>query len=108
MAFWCEKLKLGLCFYLSHSALTFNHLGLCLDEFLNTVAPFIKHIHMGDASGVNGEGLQIGEGDIDMDVVCGTLSKLSNDISFIPEIWQGHKDGGKEFWRALSLLDGRL
>ena len=27
---------------------------------------------------------------------------------FIPEIWQGHKDNGKGFWKALNHLEGIL
>lgn len=108
IARWCMRLKLGLCFDLSHSALTCNHFGLDLQNYLVTVTPFIKHIHMGDASGVNGEGLQIGQGEINMDMVCDRLAELSDNVSFIPEIWQGHKDGGREFWKALRLLEGKL
>jgi len=26
------------------------------------------------------------------------------DVSFIPEVWQGHKDHGAGFWHALDLL----
>jgi hypothetical protein len=63
---------------------------------------------MGDAKGVNGEGLQIGEGDIDFNKLCKILVNKSSKASFIPEIWQGHKNNGEGFWIALDKLNGLL
>ena len=62
---WCKKLNLRMCFDISHSRLMCNHFGLDFYEFSEKIAPITGHLHLGDASGVNGEGLQIGEGDID-------------------------------------------
>ena len=36
------------------------------------------------------------------------LKKNSPEASFIPEIWQGHKNGGEDFWIALERLEGLL
>jgi len=33
------------------------------------------------------------------------LNEFSPDSSFIPEIWQGHKDNGSGFWYALDKLE---
>ena len=63
------------------------------------------HLHLGDAKGVNGEGLQIGEGAIDFKSLGKAISKLCPSASFIPEIWQGHKDGGRGFWLAMEKLE---
>jgi N-acetylneuraminate synthase len=63
---------------------------------------------MGDAQGVNGEGLQIGEGDIDFKRLCKILIENSSEAGFIPEIWQGHKNNGEGFWIALDRLNGLL
>ena len=65
--YWCEKLNLRMCFDISHSRLMSNHFGVDFYEFAEKIAPITGHLHLGDASGVNGEGLQIGEGDIDFD-----------------------------------------
>ena len=54
-----------MCLDVSHSMLTCNHLGLDFYDFVSKVAPFTSHLHLGDADGVNGEGLQINEGEID-------------------------------------------
>ena len=105
---WCEKLNLRMCFDISHSRLTCNHLGVDFYEFCERIAPFSAHLHLGDAKGVNGEGLQIGEGDLDFQRLGKILRKGCPNASFIPEIWQGHKNGGEGFWVALERLEGIL
>jgi N-acetylneuraminate synthase len=103
--YWCEKLNLRMCFDISHSRLMSNHFDLDFYEFAKKIAPITGHLHLGDALGVNGEGLQIGEGDIDFNKLAGILDKHCPQASFIPEIWQGHKNGGEGFWIALEKLE---
>lgn len=105
---WCEKLKLRMCFDISHTLLTCNYLGINFYNFAEKIAPISAHLHLGDAQGINGEGLQIGEGDIDFLRLGKILKAGCPDASFIPEIWQGHKNGGEGFWIALEKLDGVL
>ena len=105
---WCEKLGLRMCFDVSHSRLTANHFGFDFYEYSRRIAPLSAHLHMGDAQGLNGEGLQVGEGDIDF-VRLGQILRVGcPGASFIPEIWQGHKNGGEGFWIALERLEGTL
>lgn len=105
---WCNTLNLRMCFDVSHSRLACNHLGVDFYDFSKKIAPFTAHLHLGDAKNLNGEGLQIGEGEIDFV----RLGKIFNEecptASFIPEIWQGHKNGGEGFWVALEKLEGTL
>ena len=103
---WCDRLNLRMCFDISHSRLTCNHFGYDFYEFAELVAPYSAHLHLGDASGVNGEGLQIGEGDINFIRLSKILNKGCPDAYFIPEIWQGHKNDGEGFWVALNRLEG--
>jgi sialic acid synthase SpsE/sugar phosphate isomerase/epimerase len=105
---WCSKLKLRMCFDISHTRLTCNHLGLDFYAFAEKIAPFSAHLHLGDALGLNGEGLQVGEGDIDFKRLGTILKAGCPDASFIPEIWQGHKNGGEGFWVAMERLEGTL
>lgn len=105
IAQFCEKSGLRVCLDISHSQLACNHLKLSFSEFLDQVAPLTAHIHMVDAAGVDGEGLQIYEGDIDFKLVAEKLSKYCPKASFIPEIWQGHKNNGEGFWIALDRLE---
>jgi len=100
----CKALSLRVCLDTSHSMLTCNHLKASFDHFLRDVGPFVSHVHMGDARGVDGEGLQIGEGAIDFGTVFRVLDDTAPDASFIPEIWQGHENRGEGFWIALNRL----
>ena len=61
---------------------------------------------MADAKGVDGEGLQIHDGEIDWVQLFSLMDKLAPNASFIPEIWQGHKNNGEGAWLALERLEG--
>ena len=103
--YWCNQLNIRMCLDVSHSRLACNHLGLNFYDFLETVSPHSVHLHLGDALGVNGEGLQIDDGDIDFVRMAKILMNHCPEASFIPEIWQGHKDSGRGFWVALEKLE---
>lgn len=105
---WAEKLNLRMCFDVSHTQLTCNHLGLDFYDFASRIAPYTAHLHLGDAKGVNGEGLQVGDGDIDFMRLGEILKNGCPNASFIPEIWQGHKNGGEGFWIAMDRLEKNI
>jgi len=105
---WCTKLSLRMCLDISHTHLTCTNFNLDFYQFIKKIAPFTAHIHYGDAKGVNGEGLQIGDGDIDFIRLGKILNEGCPKASFIPEIWQGHKNGGEGFWIALEKLENTL
>jgi hypothetical protein len=77
-------------------------------DAVEVLAPWASHLHLVDAVGDDGEGLQIGEGDIDWAVLCEQLNRLAPGVPFIPEIWQGHVGGGQGFWTALDRLEPLL
>lgn len=93
------------CLDISHSALACSHEGASFRSFLEAVGPITGHLHIVDAKGVDGEGLQIGDGTIDFAMVAEVLDRTAPNASFIPEIWQGHKNSGAGFWEALSKLE---
>ena len=103
---FCAEYGYRICLDISHSYLACNHLGFDPDQFFKTVAPYTAHLHLGDSKGVDGEGLQIGEGDIDFRKMAAIFDRHCPSASFIPEIWQGHKDQGKGFWVAMERLNG--
>lgn len=105
---FCRQNGYRICLDISHSQLACNYYKWSFTGFLREVGPFTTHLHMADASGVDGEGLQIGEGHIDFSAVCDSLNKVCPDASFIPEVWQGHKNGGEGFWLAFEKLQGLL
>jgi sialic acid synthase SpsE/endonuclease IV len=104
----CKENNLKMCFDVSHSMLTSNHFGYDFYEFAEKIAPFSAHIHMGDASGINGEGLQIGDGEINFNKLGKILKHKAPSSTFIPEIWQGHKNDGEGFFIALERLENIL
>jgi len=102
---FCDSHGYRVCLDVSHSKLACNHHRWSFDAFLRTVGPVTAHLHLADAAGTDGEGLQFGEGEIDVPSMGRTLRECAPRASFIPEIWQGHKNNGEGFWHALGLLD---
>jgi N-acetylneuraminate synthase len=102
---FCRENGLRLCFDLSHSRLACTHYRDSFKEFIDQVGPHTAHLHVADARGTDGEGLQIGEGDLDFAALCEQLRAVCPEASFIPEIWQGHKNNGEGFWTALERLE---
>lgn len=100
-----KKYGYRLCLDISHSKLACNHFGWSFKDFVDIVGPHTAHLHIVDAEGVDSEGLQIGEGDIDFSALADQLEKIVPDASFIPEIWQGHENEGEGFWTALDRLE---
>lgn len=107
-AAFCAKHNLRMCVDISHTKLAANHFGFDFAEGLARLGPHTAHLHFGDAKGLDGEGLQVGEGEIDFDEIGAVLRKHAPGASFIPEIWQGHKNMGEGFWTALERLEGRI
>lgn len=104
----CVEEGLRICLDISHTKLVCNTFGYDFYTVIQQLAPYVAHLHVGDALGRNGEGLQIGDGDIDFKKLGETLKLHCPSASFIPEIWQGHKDSGLGFKVALSRLVGCL
>ena len=105
---FCLKNNYRVCLDVSHSKLACNYGNESLLQFVEKVAPVTAHLHIADASGIDGEGLQIGDGEIDFTMLMNQLAAIMPDVSFIPEIWQGHKNNGQGFWVALDRLEGYL
>ncbi len=104
-AAFAEQYDRQLCFDVSHSKLAANYLGLTFAETTELIAPHTEHLHLVDATGVDGEGVQVGDGEIDWPLLAQQLDALAPGVSFIPEIWQGHVNDGEGFWIALERLE---
>lgn len=107
-AAFCAAHGLRMCVDISHTKLAANHFGFDFAEGLARLGPHTAHLHFGDAKGLDGEGLQIGEGEIDFGEIGRVLRQHAPAASFIPEIWQGHKNMGEGFWTALERLEGHI
>lgn len=101
---FCQRNKMRICLDISHSKLACNYFKWSFSTFIKKVAPFVTHLHLADAKGSDGEGLQIDQGDIDWRCFFQLYTDYFPHSSFIPEIWQGHKNNGEGCWTALSLL----
>lgn len=98
----CEESGLGLCFDTSHAMLQCNREKSSMAEFTKAVAPYVRHIHFSDGAGVSGEGLQIGEGQINFIEIMPIL--VGSGADGVPEIWMGHHRQGYGFYVALRRL----
>jgi N-acetylneuraminate synthase len=83
--------------------MTCFHFGLDFQAALRQLLPLSAHLHVADAKGTNGEGVLMGTGDIDWPATWAQVREAN--ASFIPEVWQGHKDHGAGFWSALRYLE---
>ncbi len=108
IAWFCREFGYRVCLDVSHSHLACNQLHLDPASFYEQVAPHAAHLHLGDSRGVDGEGLQIGDGEMDFPMMTSAFNRLCPGAWFIPEIWQGHKNDGEGFWIALNHLEGLL
>ena len=86
----------------SHLILSRNYFGFDAFRLLEDLRNQIVHIHICDAKGIDGEGMQIGEGDV------GNLKLLETMTSFstlkVIEVWQGHLNGMSGFKKAVREL----
>ena len=108
IAEFCKHNSYRVCLDISHSKLACNYHHWSFSKFINNVGPYTAHLHIADATGIDGEGLQVNEGDIDFAAMSDSLMRVCPNASFIPEIWQGHKNRGEGFWRALDRLEAYL
>ena len=102
---FAERYNRRLCFDVSHSKLAANFFGQPFSEATALLAPHTDHLHLVDATGIDGEGVQVGDGEIDWATLARQLDELTPRASFIPEIWQGHVNNGEGFWIALDRLE---
>jgi sialic acid synthase SpsE/sugar phosphate isomerase/epimerase len=103
-----QKYGRRLCLDIAHTKLACNHLHTSFFDAVETLAPVSAHLHVVDAAGIDGEGFQIDEGEVDFRVLAEQVDRLAPDATFIPEIWQGHQNLGEGFWVALDRLEKYL
>lgn len=102
-----EPLGLDMCFDTSHAKLYCNWAHLDFYEQVSVLLPYIRHLHLSDGAGLDGEGLQIGEGTIGWVRFFETIGAGRPDGykgTMIPEIWRGHQRGNEGFVIAIRRL----
>ena len=108
IAQFCIKNGYRICLDVSHSQMACNYYNWSLKDFISKIWKYCAYLHIVDAVNVDGEGVQIGEGDVDFVQLSESLNSLMPNTKFIPEIWQGHKQNGTGFWKALEFLEGKI
>ena len=97
--------EVSICLDTSHSLMACNHHGWSFPKFIERVAPYVSYLHLADAQGVDGEGIEFGDGDLIFPDVWSILRDTIPNAPFIPEVWQGHVNEGAGFWKALEYIE---
>lgn len=97
-----DSMGLDFCYDSSHHKLYCNWAHVDFYEQLAVLLPYIRHLHLSDGAGLDGEGLQIGEGSIDWVHFFRVLGDYHGTM--IPEIWRGHQRDGEGFLIAIQRL----
>lgn len=99
---YIKKHLAGICLDVSHLILGANYFGFSPSDLLVQLESHTRHVHIADAIGVDGEGLDVGRGDVkNLPIIKKTLQY---DGMKVIEVWQGHLDDGAGFRRAILSL----
>jgi N-acetylneuraminate synthase len=102
IAEYCERTGQKICYDTSHAKLWCNYADVDLYEHAKTLRPYTEYLHVADAIGVDGEGIQIGDGEIDFERLMDLYKDFDGPI--ITEIWRGHERKGQGFKEAAETL----
>jgi N-acetylneuraminate synthase len=102
MVEFCNELGLGMALDISHAQLYCTAYGVDLEDYVRTCLPLSRHLHLADASGIDGEGLQIDEGVVAWSEILELLDGAQ--FSWVPEIWSGHLHHAAGFIEAINRL----
>jgi N-acetylneuraminate synthase len=97
-----EKHALPICMDVSHLCMGECVFNFVATDVLERLRPLIKHVHIADAMGIDGEGILFGEGDPKN--MAALRDALRLDVDKVVEVWQGHLDNGAGFAEALTKL----
>ena len=99
---FAKKQGYNLCYDTSHAELYCNLYKKNPVEFFKTMKPLVKHIHLSDGIGTDGEGIQMDEGDVPWKALMPEI--LKTNVTMSPEIWMGHRYNGEGFLTALKRM----
>lgn len=99
-----KEYDISICMDVCHMILGRNYFNFSPNEIMHELNEQIRHIHIADAAGIDGEGLDIGDGDLE------NLPLIRNSLDYncmkVIEVWQGHLDNAAGFKKAiLRLID---
>lgn len=106
IAAYCERTGQRICYDTSHAKLWCNYADVDLFEHAKKLRPYTEYLHVADAVGVDGEGIQIGDGEIDFERLMTLYEDFDGPI--VTEIWRGHERNGRGFKRAAERLSSHM
>jgi sialic acid synthase SpsE len=93
------SIGMEVCLDLSHLILSANYSKADWGNWCSRLLPLSRHIHIADAVGIDGEGIEFGEGDL------GDPTQYINGPGRkVLEVWQGHLSEGDGFDKAIRQL----
>lgn len=101
-----EENNFPICLDISHLFMCKSNLEMSFEKAYETLLKNTEHIHIADAKGIDGEGIEIGSGDK------GNLNYikriLENPNQKVIEVWQGHLDNFAGFRTALKTISNLI
>ena len=100
---FCKKFNLKITYDICHAKLYCNYMKKDIVEYTKNIKQYISHVHISDTKGINGEGVQINEGDTNFESIFKELKDM--DFSWVTEIWAGHINNGQGCYKSMKLLE---
>lgn len=104
MIAFCKFFDLNMTLDVCHAALHCNHNHTSLDEYVKKLLDISSHFHLSDAIGIDGEGVQIGEGTINFESLMAVLKQKNGPFSWVTEIWSAHVNHGAGCRQSMHSL----
>jgi len=95
----CLKNQIPICLDVAHLILSANYYLKNWKNWYDRLISICKHIHLSDAEGTDGEGVEFGKGDLHSE-----NEILDFDCIKVLEIWEGHHNYGQGFKEGLEFL----
>lgn len=100
---FCDEFGLKMTYDICHAKLYCNCCNKNIVNYTKKIKPYISHVHISDTRGINGEGVQIHEGDTNFKEIFDEMKDI--DFSWVTEIWSGHINNGKGCYDSMKLLE---
>ena len=94
-----KKNKINICIDLAHLILSANYYEQDWRVWYEKLKENCVHIHISDAAGTDGEGVEFGKGNLS-----NYKEILDEDYIKVIEVWEGHLNGGEKFHEAIKFL----
>jgi sialic acid synthase SpsE len=94
-----NEIGMELCLDLSHLILSANYAKVNWLDWYRQLIPLSRHLHIADADGIDGEGIEFGQGDLG-----DPAAYIDGPDRKVLEVWQGHLSEGDGFDTAIRQL----